>query len=261
MPTIEIEGTNLYYTVKGEGTPIVFIHPPLLTSANFIYQVEELSKKFKVITFDIKGHGRSGYSKQTITYPLIVKDLIYLLDYLEIEKVFICGYSTGGSIALEFLLRNSSRALGGIVISGMSEVKDLYLKQRISLAGKLAKSKFIPVLSLAIAWGNSNTRQIFKKMFKESSFGNSRNIEQYYRYSLGFNCTKQLYKINLPVLLVYGTKDQSFHKYAHILHKELPSNELVLFDNEKHQIPTKAASKLNEKITAFIQTQKHFKGM
>ncbi|MEH6944495.1 alpha/beta fold hydrolase [Bacillus sp. JJ722] len=257
MPTIEIDGTNLYYSVKGEGTPIVFIHPPLLTSANFIYQVEELSQTFKVITFDIKGHGRSGYSKQTITYPLIVKDLIYLLDYLEIEKAFICGYSTGGSIVLEFLLSNASRALGGIVISGMSEVNDLFLKQRISLAGKLAKSKFIPVLSFAITWGNSNTRQIFKKMYKESSFGDARNIEQYYRYSLSFNCTKQLNKINLPVLLVYGTKDQSFHKYAHLLHKELPFNDLVLLDKEKHQIPTKAASKLNEKIIAFVETQKY----
>lgn len=107
---------------------IVFIHPPLVTSLIFIYQIEKLCKKFTIIIFDIRGHGRSQYSSQAVTYPLIVEDIRHLLNHFEIKKAFICGYSVGGSIVLEFLL-NSNMALGGNVISGMSEVKDWYLKQ------------------------------------------------------------------------------------------------------------------------------------
>ncbi|MGN1401607.1 MAG: alpha/beta fold hydrolase [Bacillus sp. (in: firmicutes)] len=255
MPTVNVEGVNIYYSVRGKGLPIVFIHPPLLTSSNFSYQIEGLSTNYKVITFDIRGHGRSEYSNQPLTYSLIVKDLICLLDHLEIRNAFICGYSTGGSIVLEFLLTYAERALGGVIISGMSEVKGFYLKNRIALAVKLAKSKAIPLLSLAVISGNSNNHQMFKKMYKEASYGDARNIEQYYRNSLIFNRTNQLSAINVPVLLVYGTKDQFFHKYAHILHKKLPFNELVLLDKEKHQIPTKAATKLNRIINTFIQTK------
>lgn len=254
---LDVEGVNLFYQVKGEGIPIMFIHPPLLTSVNFIYQLEGLSKNFKVIIFDIRGHGRSGYSAQAITYPLIVQDIAALLDHLGIKKAFICGYSTGGSIVLEFLLTQESRALGGIVISGMSEVRDLYLKQRISIAVTLAKAKVIPILSFAVTWGNANTRQVFKKMYKEASCGDVRNIRQYYRYSLQYNCTSQLPKVNLPVLLVYGAKDSSFHKYARLLHEKLPCNELVFLAKEKHQIPTKAAVSLNEYIQRFIQNHHH----
>ncbi len=250
---LDVEGSNIYYQVKGEGTPIVFIHPPLLTSTNFVYQLEQLSKTFKVITFDIRGHGKSVYSKQAITYPLIVNDIVNLLDYLKIEKAFICGYSTGGSILLEFLLMNPSRGLGGIIISGMSEVKDFYLKQRIALAVKLANKKAISVLTLAVAWGNSNTRQVFRKLYKDASYGDARNIQQYYNYSLRYNCTSRLQDINSPVLLVFGTKDKAFHQYAHLLHEKLPHNEFVFLENEKHQIPTKAVVKLNEKIDTFIQ--------
>ena len=112
MPMLDLDGISLYYTVKGKGIPIVFIHPPVLTSVNFKYQMDELSKKFKVITFDIRGHGRSKYSKQAITYQLIVEDIKHLLDHLEVKKAFICGYSTGGSISLEFLLSHGDRALG-----------------------------------------------------------------------------------------------------------------------------------------------------
>ncbi|MEX3743760.1 MULTISPECIES: alpha/beta fold hydrolase [Lysinibacillus] len=253
MPMLDVEGSSLFYQVKGEGTPIVFIHPPLLTSTNFVYQVEQLSKKYKVITFDIRGHGRSVYSKQAITYPLIVDDIVNLLDFLAIEKAFISGYSTGGSILLEFLLSYPSRALGGIVISGMSEVKDFYLKQRISLAVKLANKKAISVLTLAISWGNSKTRHLFSKLYKDASYGDVRNIQQYFRYSLHYNCTNRLQDIDSPVLLVFGTKDKAFYQYAHILNEKLPHSVLAFLENEEHQIPTKSAVKLNEKIDEFIQ--------
>lgn len=47
MPMLDVGGSALYYRVKGEGIPIVFIHPPVLTSLNFTYQAEELSNIFK----------------------------------------------------------------------------------------------------------------------------------------------------------------------------------------------------------------------
>lgn len=252
MPMIEVGGGSIYYQVKGEGIPIVFIHPPLLTSANFIYQMENLSQNYQVITFDIRGHGRSGYSEREITYELIVEDITLLLDHLHIQKVFICGYSTGGSIALEFMLTQPDRAYGGIVISGMSEVQDSILKMRISTAIKLAKDSSLSLLAMAVSWGNADSQWIFKKMYKEAMQGDARNIRQYYRHSLQYNCTSRLHEIALPVLLVYGKKNRGFHKYAIILQERLPKNKLVFLQNEKHQLPTKAAMKLNKYIRQFI---------
>ncbi|MEH7385684.1 alpha/beta hydrolase, partial [Bacillus sp. JJ1521] len=71
-----------------------------------------------------------------------------LLDYLGIDKAFLCGYSSGGSIVFEFLQSYSERAFGGIVISGMSEVSDWYLEKRISLARLLSKPRMIGLLGL-----------------------------------------------------------------------------------------------------------------
>ncbi|KIL51580.1 alpha/beta hydrolase [Jeotgalibacillus alimentarius] len=253
MPILDVNGCNLYYSVKGEGVLIVFIHPPVLTSFNFHYQLEELSQSFKVITFDIRGHGESQYSKKTVTYPLIVEDIKHLLDHLNINKAFICGYSTGGSIVLEYLLNSSDRALGGIVIGGMSEVNTFNLKGKINLGAFLAAKGAVPLLAFAISWGNCNKRKLFLKLDQEARKGNKRNIEQYFRYSLHYNCTRQLNKIDLPILLVYGSKDKSFYSYARILHKKLPRNKLIFF-NAKHQIPTKAATELNEMISQFVKT-------
>lgn len=256
MPMLDVNGISLNYSVKGEGIPIVFIHPPVLTSLNFRYQIEELSKEFKVITFDIRGHGRSQYSALPVTYPLIVEDIKHLLDHLKIKKAFICGYSTGGSIVLEFLLNSADWALGGIVIGGISEVSDKHLKNKISLGMSLARKGAVPVLALSVSWTNSNTQELFINMFNEARKGDSRNIEQYYNYSLHYNCTHQLEKIDLPIFLVYGKEDKRFHYYAKLLNEKLPCKELKFIEHTKHQIPTKAANELNDLINHFIYTRK-----
>jgi pimeloyl-ACP methyl ester carboxylesterase len=252
MPMMDGKGVSLYYQVKGNGTPIVFIHPPLLTSENFRYQMDELSHDFKVISFDIRGHGRSQYSIKPITYTLIIEDIKHLLDHLEIEKAYLCGYSTGASIALEFMLTYSDRSFGSILVSGMSEVSDYYLRKRISLAVKLANPRTFSFLAQAITWGNSDTKETFRKLYNEAVKGDARNINQYYQYSLKYNCTNQLENIDLPILMVYGKKDKSFHRYANLLKEKLPDSDLKFIDKEKHQIPTKAAGELNHLIIDFV---------
>ncbi|MBM7660357.1 pimeloyl-ACP methyl ester carboxylesterase [Bacillus mesophilus] len=257
MPMLNIDGTTINFTVKGEGIPLVFIHPPTLTSVNFQYQLEELSQYFKVITFDIRGHGKSSYSSTPITYQLIVEDIKRILDHLEIDKAFVCGYSTGGSIVLEFLLTSHHRAFGGVIISGMSEVRDNYLKNKISLGVKLAKAGLVPVLALGISKSNSTNFKLFKKMFTDAKQGDSRNIEQYYACSLHYNCTNRLKNINLPTILIYGKKDEPFHPYAKILHEQLPNNELKFIENVDHRVPTKAANELHTLIRQFVNKHHH----
>lgn len=252
MAFLNVDGSSLFYTVIGEGTPIVFIHPPVLTSANFKYQIEGLSQNFQVITFDIRGHGKSHFSSKPITYQLIVEDIKKLLDHLEIDKAIICGYSTGGSVALEFFLTFPNQASGGIVISGMPDVYDEYLRKKITIGIKLAKAGAKSFLACSFSLSNSNTKDIFKKMFTEARQGDIKNIEQYLSYSLQFDCSHQLGKIDHPILLVYGIKDKTFHHYAKLLHEKLPNNELK-FINENHRIPTKAANELNELIKNFVQ--------
>lgn len=250
IPILAGVGNGLYYTVNGKGTALVFIHPPLLTGANFKYQVEGLSQTYKVITFDIRGHGRSAFSEQPITYEMIANDITQILDHLGIDKAIICGYSTGGTVVLEFLLAHKERALGGIIISGMSEVRDLYNEKRIHIARLLSKTGAKKLLGLAVSWGNSNSMEIFKHMYREAIRGDTRNISQYYNYSLHYNCTQQLHSIDFPVLLIYGNKDKAFHPYAKLLHEKLPYNELKII-HEKHQIPTKSSDELNHIIHEF----------
>lgn len=253
MAYFQADDCQLYYNVQGQGIPILFVHPPLLTHFNFLNQMKALSKDYQIITFDIRGHGRSSATDETLTYPLIADDMLHLLDHLNIRKAYICGYSTGGSIALEFFLKYQNRALGGILVSGLSEVSNWSLKSKLVLAATLARLKALSLLGFYIAGTNMNTLSSFWKMLREERQGSGKNVAEYYRYSLSYTCTRQLDQIQLPILLVFGLKDRGFYRYAKVLHEHLPNNELKWIQNVIHQIPTKAASELNGYIKQFVK--------
>lgn len=258
MPFAPINGAHIHYHKTGRGTPIVFIHPPLLTSQTFNYQKAQLANDFQVITFDIRGHGESKPSERTFTYALVIEDIRQLLDYLGIEKAYLCGYSTGGSIVLEGLLNDPKRFIGGIVVSGMSEMNDMMNRGRARLASLMAGANepIRKLLARAVAYGNADMELTFQNMYGSSLHGVPDNVRSYYNYCLTYNCTSRLHYIQQPVLLIYGQKDKSFHRYAHLLHNKLPHSSLYFIKDAKHHVPIKNAVRMNDLITLWIQSLK-----
>lgn len=253
MSDLTTNGVNVYYDVQGRGIPIIFIHPPVLSSACFCEQVDGLSPIFQTIRFDIRGHGRSQPSHESLTYTLIAGDIKNLMDHLQIDKAYLCGYSTGGSIALEFLLTYPERAFGAIVVGGMSEVHDLRLASLIIMGMIITKIGASVPLALELAWSQANGLKQLRRMYHEAKLGNAENMAQYYRCSLTYNCTSRLKQIHSPVLIVCGAKDKGFYSYTRLLRDTLPINELEIVKSAHHQIPTKNAYDLNERITRFIE--------
>lgn len=255
MPFAHVNGTKLNYEITGTGTPIVFFHPPLLTSQNFAYQREQLSDRFQIITFDFRGHGASKSSERPFSYALIVEDLRHLLDYLGIEKVFLCGYSTGGAIVLEALLTYPKRFIGGIVVSGMSEMTDSYNKSRLWLATRMASSGLLmKLLKIAITFGNADNENTYHNLYESSLSDAANDVKSYYEQSLTYTCTRRLRSIQHPILLIYGQKDHPFHRYANLLHGELPHSSLYFIKDAKHQIPTKNSSRMNDLIRLWVES-------
>lgn len=252
MPMAEINGVNLFYEQVGSGVPIVFIHPPMLTGDVFAYQRRQLSDTFQVITFDVRGHGRSGHSKEKVTYELIADDIRHLLDTLNIPQAVLCGYSTGGAIVLEAMLAYPERILGGVLISAMSEVSDWYNKSRIWTAMQLCRLSGKRVLSAAIAMGNADMLSTFKQLYSHAVRGQIRSMRQYFDCSYGYNCTGKLHRIHKPVLLIYGEKDTAFHRYAHLIQRRIPHCTFHLIAGAQHQIPTKNPDELDELIRLWM---------
>lgn len=257
MPMVDVEGGRLHYISKGKGIPLVLLHPPVMSRVNFTYQLNDLSRYFRVIVPDIRGHGRSDPSVEPLTYPLIVRDITRLLNQLNIEKAFVGGYSVGGSIVLEYMLTYPHRCLGGILMGGISEASDRRLKRMISLGIRLSKPKTYFLLARLISRTNADRPSMYRNMIQDARRANIRNVHQYFQYSLKYNCTDRLSSIQSPVLLVYGAKDTPFHAYGKMMHDRLPNSEYKHIAHVKHHLPTKASLELNDLITQFIFLNKN----
>ncbi len=115
MPTPERSGfapvneIKMYYAVYGKGDPILLIHGGLANSDYWANQVRELSKTHEVIVADSRGHGRSSWSNEPISYDLMASDYVALLNALDIPKTAIVGWSDGGIIGIDIAMHHPER--------------------------------------------------------------------------------------------------------------------------------------------------------
>ena len=93
---------KLYYSDLGKGTVIVLLHGYLESLEIWEEFALKLSKSYRVICFDIPGHGKSDELAETHTIELLAETIFNSLKELNIEKCFMIGHSMGGYITLMF---------------------------------------------------------------------------------------------------------------------------------------------------------------
>jgi len=101
----DVNGTRLYYEVAGEGHPLVLNHGGLVDNHLWDDQFKEFAKHFKVIRYDMRGFGDSGIIKNGMEPYSMERDLLSLLQYLDIQKTYLMGLSMGGSLSVDFTLQ------------------------------------------------------------------------------------------------------------------------------------------------------------
>jgi len=109
MPVCTVgDGININYRVYGEGFPLVLIHPFSASLEFWATQIKKLSKKYRIIAYDVRGHGLSSApaGEENYTLDILVEDLHHLLTHLGVAKAYIGGLSLGGAVALGYAGRH-----------------------------------------------------------------------------------------------------------------------------------------------------------
>jgi len=107
---IQIEDVIINYEDHGEGDlPVIFIHGFPFDQTMWKPQVDFLKSFMRIITFDLRGYGRSGAGSMKPSIDLYAADLLRLMDALKIERAIVCGLSMGGYILLNAINRFPER--------------------------------------------------------------------------------------------------------------------------------------------------------
>ncbi|HVR67892.1 MAG TPA: 3-oxoadipate enol-lactonase [Verrucomicrobiae bacterium] len=118
-----VNGTEIAYRLDGpENAPVVVLSHSLSTTMEMWRgQVPMLAAKYRVLRYDMRGHGESAAPQGSYNFDMLAKDVVGLLDHLKIERAAFVGISIGGMIGQGLGINHGSRLSGLVLANTTSE--------------------------------------------------------------------------------------------------------------------------------------------
>lgn len=250
MPFCQLDYGKMYYDDYGEGKPIVMIHPPAMGRKVFHYQIP-LGHRFRLILPDLGGHGDTQTDKTVFSTSDYAKEILALLDHLQIEKAVICGYSSGGNVVQEFALTYPGRTKAVILCGGFPEVYSYILKYE-HIAGMYMVKRHPHLLAKGIATAHTAEKDIRDMIYDHMMKTNRKTWFHCYHESLHFSCLDRLNELAVPLYLFYGSRDFT-NKHIRLYKKYVSNVKTIVIKKVAHQIITKKPKQFNDTIARIIE--------
>ena len=151
MKTIQHKNTTLSFTDTGKGTSIVLLHGFLENKKMWNAFVPEFSKKNRVITIDLLGHGETECMGYVHTMEDNAEAVAAVLSHLRIRKAVFVGHSMGGYVALAFAELYPDTVKGLVLLNSTSRADSDDRKTNRDRAIKAVKQNYSAFISMAIS--------------------------------------------------------------------------------------------------------------
>ncbi|MCF6271059.1 MAG: 2-succinyl-6-hydroxy-2,4-cyclohexadiene-1-carboxylate synthase [Melioribacteraceae bacterium] len=230
-------------SVSADKTPILFLHGFTGSCGDWSFLFSSLNSKCFPMAIDLPGHGKTRVPNNaenftTDAYSDIIK---FILDYFNISKVILIGYSMGGRVALSFAAKNNERVLGLILESSTAGIEDkreraIRIKTDNKLVDKLLKEGIdpfvnywmdLPFFSSLKSLADEEYAKIVLEKRQNSTNGLANSL-------LGFSAGKMpslwsdLNSLSIPTLLIAGSLDQKYVRINREMNQLIPNSKLEI---------------------------------
>lgn len=263
---IRMTVNNLTVCYNDEGPDdapvIIFIHGFPFNKSMWNAQVEALENTFRVISYDVRGHGSSDQGQEVFSIELFVEDLICLMDALKIENAALCGLSMGGYIALN-AVEHYARRFNAIILCDTNcmadtpEVKVKRMKSIVSIKKNGVEKYAEESLSNLFSPESFSTMKVeiaeaHEMIIKTSveSICNTLNA-----LSLRIGTCDKLSEITVPVLIMVGKKDKiTPSSAAQLMHEKIKGSILHIISHASHLSNIENPYDFNEQLRKFVES-------
>ena len=264
MKECYLAGKNRIYYRKNDflkKQTIVFVHGASGGSSAWIPYEKKFEKKFNVLSFDIRGHGKSFRPKTFNEYAInhFSKDVHRVIKKEKIKDFILVGHSFGSMIVLDFVKNYQNLVKSLILISSDAAPKKRliskvmkrilsfskimnYFPQYKTGGGHIEYGKFIGT-------GDFNIKRLVADI-KNTGF-RSYSFSMLHAYD--FNCEDFLPKIKIPVLIIHGNKDTICPLNTGVKIKNaIKNSKMIIFDGSNHVIVLNDIERLAKEIDKFV---------
>ena len=247
--------TYFEHNLDSSGIPAVYIHGVGLDHTMWLPQKKKFNKN--VVFYDLLNHGRSKKGYKELKFSNFTDQLIQLVNFLEIKKFNLIGFSIGALIAQHFTSKYYEKINKLIVIASVykrSEKQITKVQNRYEIA---LEGKSITVDSIN-RWFNPEYLKIKPDIY--SYFYNileRKNVDDFltaYKlfvesddYALDFS------NFHTPTLIMTGENEiGSTPEMSKLLNQEIKNSELYIIPKAKHMVTFERANLVNIAISKFI---------
>ncbi|WHX99698.1 2-succinyl-6-hydroxy-2,4-cyclohexadiene-1-carboxylate synthase [Neobacillus sp. DY30] len=264
---VKINGLNYYVELCGEGFPLLILHGFTGDSTTWTPFVPIWGKHSKLIIPDIIGHGQTESPNDLNRYEIesAAKDLIMILDHLEIDQIDLLGYSMGGRLALtlaivypdrvrKLILESASPGLNSSEERMLRRMKDEELANFINDRGIVSFVDYweaIPLFSTMCSLPASVKKSIREQRLSNNAIGLANSL-------LGMGTGSQpswwrkLDSIRCEVLLLTGDKDGKFCTIAERMAENIESASWIVINDSGHAIHVEQTEKFGTIVSDFL---------
>lgn len=252
------------YTDEGpdEAPVLIFIHGFPLNKSLWDKQVEVLKVNYRVIAYDIRGHGDSDAGNEDFSIELFVSDLLHFMDALKIDKASLCGLSMGGYIVLNAIEKHPERFDALVLsdthcIADSSETKEKRIKTIENIQEydieKYAEDSveffFVPESLITKADEIASVKKMILKTSRQSLY---KTLLALYVREETCNILK---KIKVPVLILVGDEDKiTPPETAKFMHERIQNSTLHIVKHAGHLSNLENPEEFNDQLTTFFAT-------
>lgn len=257
---------DIYYEEQGEGKPVVLIHGWSASNEHFWKQKSELAKSYRVISYDLRGHGESGKVVHGLTMPQFAKDLKDLIAYLDLKDVSLVGWSMGTHVIWEYVKNYGCDNIASFCFIDMTPKLLTDEEWQLGLFGNFDHaSNLLTLASIASDW-YSHLEKFIPGMFAPS-FNDVETVDWAKREAsknMPFvmlpmwiamaiqDYREVLPEITVPCLIAYGAESFYPEKTSEYIQAQIQDATLLKFENCGHAPHIEDAEKFNESLIRFL---------
>jgi pimeloyl-ACP methyl ester carboxylesterase len=269
-----INGIKICYEIHGEGYPVFLVHGFAAKKEYWIAQISDLSKKFKIITPDNRGAGKSNRPNMPYTMEMLVNDLKGLMDFLKIGKANLIGHSLGGAVIQHFALKYPDYVNKIILICSFPDLPldevgiRMYKENQIAMYEARLKDPikaFYDKMKLRfsrefIKLMKEDPKKKFHGIFsaydliesEKIDSASPQDINNLTNALINHRVLNQLPEIKNETLIIAGDKDKLASKASRDqLHEKIPNSTLKLVSGS-HWVNLEKAPEVNQIILNFL---------
>jgi pimeloyl-ACP methyl ester carboxylesterase len=118
-----VDGANVHWTSKGSGPAIIFVHGWTCDESSWQGQVPALSERYRVITLDLPGHGKSDLPKDgKFSMELFARAVEAVRSEAKVERAVFVGHSMGTPVIRHYATMYPARVAGLVLVDGLVQV-------------------------------------------------------------------------------------------------------------------------------------------